>query len=116
MFWKRSAPRRHDSFSHGKWRADVGRRQASAGFEWLETRQMLTVTWIGGLTGYWDVAANWSNDAVPSSSTAVSITTSGATVTIGPGETESAGSLTIAAGATLSMPARSRCHQPDDEL
>ena len=44
---------------------------------------------------------------VPTSATAVSIATSGATVTIAPGETESAGSLTIAAGATLSMPGES---------
>ncbi len=72
--------------------------------EMLEERQMLApVSWIGGTTGYWDVAANWSNAAVPNSATAVSIATSGATVTIRSGDTASASSLTVAAGNTLSI-------------
>ena len=65
---------------------------------------MLTsVSWIGGATGYWDVAANWSNDAVPTSATDVTIPTSGATVTIRAGDIESVNSLTVAAGDTLSI-------------
>ena len=73
-------------------------------FERLEARQMLatvSAAWIGGTSGYWDVAADWSNDSVPSSATAVSIAQSGATVTIRSGHPASAGSVAIAAGDTL---------------
>ena len=106
MFRNRSIPRRRKAPLRGGLRTRIDRRQASACFEWLEARQMLaSASWVGGTTGYWDVAANWSNDAVPTSTTAVSIATGGATVTIQPGDTASASSLTIAAGDTLSMPA-----------
>ncbi len=64
---------------------------------------LASVSWVGGTTGYWDVAKNWSNDAVPTSATNVSIPTSGATVTIQAGDTESVNSLTVAAGDTLSI-------------
>ena len=117
MFGDRSILRRNKSPLYGKLRTRIDRRQASACFEWLEERQMLTsVSWIGGTTGYWDAAANWSNGAVPTSATAVSIATSRATVTIQPGFTASAGGLTIAAGAALSMPGGVAIHQSDDEL
>jgi autotransporter-associated beta strand protein len=106
IFRSWSTTRRHKTPLRGGLRTSVDRRQASGCFEWLEERQMLSsASWIGGATGYWDVAANWNNGAVPTSGTAVSIGTSGATVTIAPGETESAGSLAISAGAALSMPA-----------
>ncbi len=68
------------------------------------TLTVTPVTWIGGAAGSWAVAANWSNGVVPTSATPVSIPSSGVTVTIPAGDTESAGSLTIAAGATLSLP------------
>ena len=85
--------------------------------ESLEARRMLaSASWAGGLTGYWDVAANWSPVGVPTSTTAVSIATSGATVTIAPGETDSAGSLAIAAGSTLSMPAGVNATNPTTNL
>ena len=103
MFHNRSTTRRRKSPLFGGSRSGIDRRQAGACFEWLEVRRMLSASWIGGTTGYWDVAANWSTGAVPTAATAVSI--SGATVTIAPGETASAGSLAIATGATLSMPA-----------
>ena len=77
-----------------------------ARLERLEPRQMLSAaSWGGKLTGSWEVAANWSDDAVPTSKTDVTIATSGATVTIPAGATASAASLTIAAGAALAMPA-----------
>jgi autotransporter-associated beta strand protein len=79
-------------------------------------RQMLSVSWIGGPNGYWDVAANWSGGVVPTSSTAVSIATSGATVTIKAGETESAASLSIAAGAALAMPGGGDPSNPTSNL
>ena len=89
----------------GRRAARIDRRQASACFEWLESRRMLaSAAWAGGVSGDWDVATNWNPVGVPNSATVVSIATSGATVTIGTGESDSAGSLSIAAGATLSMP------------
>ncbi len=116
MFHHRSIHRRRSPFSHGRLRADIDRRPARACFEWLEMRQMLSVSWIGGPSGYWDVAANWSGGAVPTSSAAVSIATSGATVTIQPGETDSAASLSIAAGAKLSMPGGGDPSNPTSNL
>ena len=108
---------RHKSPLRCKLQTGIARRQASARFEWLEARLMLaSAAWAGGLTGNWDVAANWSPAGVPTSTTAVSIATSGATVTIAPGETESADSLSIAAGATLSMPAGVNATNPTTNL
>jgi alpha-L-arabinofuranosidase len=73
-------------------------------FECLETRRMLAaVTWTGTVSSDWETAGNWSDDAVPSSSTGVAIQSSEANVTIGSGETASVGSLTIDPGATLSL-------------
>ena len=72
-------------------------------FESLESRQMLSaVSWVGGTTGLWDKAANWSTGAVPGASSNVSIG-SGATVTIQSGDAESIASLSTAAGSTLVM-------------
>ena len=116
IFRTRSIPRRRKTPLGGGRRTRIDRRQASACFEWLELRQMLaSAAWAGGPTGYWDVATNWSPAGVPTSATAVSIG-SGATVTIAPGETESAGSLTIAAGATLSMPAGVNATNPTTDV
>ena len=59
MFRNRSILRRHENPLRGGLRSRIDRRQASACFKWLEERQMLTsVSWIGGTTGYWDVAKN----------------------------------------------------------
>ncbi len=106
LFTHRSPSRRRNDPLRGGLRARIDRRRASACFEWLEARQMLASSafWAGGTSGYWNVAANWSNDAVPTPTTTVSIASSGATVTIPPGYAASAGSLAIAAGAALSMP------------
>ena len=105
MVRHRSIPRRRRNPPRGGLRTHIDCCQASACFEALEMRRMLTsAAWVGPTTGYWDVAGNWSTGAVPTSATTVSIPTSGVTVTIRPGESESAGSLAIAAGATLSMP------------
>jgi hypothetical protein len=72
-------------------------------FESLESRRMLSaVTWVGGASGLWDKAANWSTGAVPGASSNISIG-SGATVTIQSGDAESIASLSTAAGSTLAM-------------
>ncbi len=74
-------------------------------FEQLEDRQMLAaVSWIGSATGNWDIAANWSNQVVPTSTADVSInTTSPATITIQPGDVESVDSLVVGSMDSLSM-------------
>jgi hypothetical protein len=68
---------------------------------------MLTaVHWVGGAAAgpYWDVAANWSNDVVPTSTTDVTINSGTPTpITIQSGDVESINSLTTAAGDTLAM-------------
>ena len=88
-------------------------RRGSPRFECLEMRYMLTsATWTGGLSGDWNVAANWSTKVAPPASTAVSITTSGATVTLGAGESDSAASLSIAAGVALELPSAHTAANP----
>ncbi len=74
-------------------------------FEQLEEREVLTaVSWIGGAAGNWDVAANWSNNAVPASTTDVSInTSSSATITIKSGDVESVDSLVVGSLDSLSI-------------
>jgi hypothetical protein len=68
----------------------------------LEERRMLAaVSWVGGATGLWDKAANWSNNAVPASSDDVTINS--ATVTIQSGDSESVKSLTTDGNSTLSI-------------
>ena len=73
-------------------------------FEVLEERWLPTaVSWIGG-SGNWDVASNWSDHAVPNSSSSVTINTTGsATITIKAGDVESIHSLTIGSKDSLSM-------------
>ena len=85
--------------------------------EILEPRQLLaTVQWINPAGGSWDVASNWSTDAVPGPADDVVINVSGAspTVTIGSNVesvhsitaadplTISGGGLTVAANSTIS--------------
>ena len=72
-------------------------------FERLELRQMLSsTTWIAG-SGNWSQASNWSN-GVPTATSVVTITpTAPATITIQPGETDNAQSLTLGSNATLSL-------------
>ncbi len=73
----------------------------------LESRTLLSaVTWVGGAAAgpYWDVAANWSPAAVPTSTSDVTINSgTPTTITIQSGDTESINSLTTAAGYNLSM-------------
>ena len=64
------------------------------------------VTWVGGAAAgpYWDVAANWSTDAVPTAANNVVIESGAATtITIRSADTESINSLTTAAGYNLAM-------------
>ena len=61
-----------------------------------------STSWIGG-SGLWSQAANWSNGVPTSSVDAVISPTSAATITIQPGETDAANSLTLGSNAALSM-------------
>ncbi len=82
-----------------------GRLRNDQRFEQLEARRMLdAVSWNGGVTGDWDVAANWSNDAVPAPTADVTINTpSPATITIKPGDAESVNSLSVGSQDSLSI-------------
>ncbi len=73
--------------------------------EALESRTLLsTVNWINPSGGNWDLAANWSSGSVPGAGDDVVINTASlATVTINTGDTESVKSLTTAANDTLSI-------------
>jgi len=95
--------RRQAAFLYGHGR-DTWRFRRLA-IESLEDRRLLTsVTWVGGTTGYWDVASNWSGGAVPGSAADVTINpASPATVTIQAGDTESVSSVTLAASNALLM-------------
>jgi hypothetical protein len=58
-------------------------KQYRARLEPLENRQLLsTVDWISTTSGNWDVASNWSDDAVPGPGDDVVINVSGATPTV----------------------------------
>jgi hypothetical protein len=106
MLWNCPIARRRKHPLGGGLPTRIEWRRTGEWFERLEARQMLatvSAAWIGGASGYWDVAGDWSNDAVPSSATAVSIAQSGATVTIRSGHPASAGSVAIAAGDTLEL-------------
>ena len=85
--------------------------------ETLENRQLLsTVDWISPTSGSWNVAANWSTDAVPSPGSDVVINVSGATPTVTISSNVesvnsitaddplaiSGGGLTVAANSTIS--------------
>jgi hypothetical protein len=70
------------------------RRYRARRIEFLEDRRMLaTVNWIGGATGFWDIAQNWSTGTVPTAVDDVYFNTSGATVTIQSGDVEAVHSL-----------------------
>ncbi len=59
-----------------------GRRGTRPAFETFENRQLLsTVDWISSTSGSWDVASNWSTDAVPGTGDDVVINVSGIAVT-----------------------------------
>jgi hypothetical protein len=71
------------------------RRDIRPAVETLENRQLLsTVDWISPSSGSWDVASNWSTDAVPGSGDNVVINVPGVTVTIS-SKVESVNSVTI---------------------
>ncbi len=78
--------------------------------EGLELRRLLSaVNWIGGATGDWDTAANWSNgttNAVPTSADDVTIP-SNVSITHTTGATDSVNSITSGAGDTLNISAGS---------
>src|ERR1700722_8462332 len=64
----------------------------------LEGRLLLAaVTWNSTSSGNWNVASNWSDDAVPDSSNAVIISQPGVVVTVS--DTESAKRVTVTGGA-----------------
>src|ERR1700722_4677893 len=60
-----------------------------------------TVTWSSAQSGNWNVAANWSDDAVPNSSDLVIINQPGVTVTVS--DTESADSLSTASNTAVTI-------------
>ena len=70
-------------------------------FSTLEDRNVPAITWVGGATGSWDTAANWSNDAVPTSATDISITAPGVMVTAS--GTDAADSITTGITDVLSV-------------
>ncbi len=73
-------------------------------FEQFEERVLPSVSWVGSVSNNWNVAGNWSNDAVPTSTTDVSISTSAAaTIVIVPAEVESINSLMLDSNDTLSI-------------
>ena len=62
----------------------------------------IAVSWVGGTTGYWDAASNWSNSAVPAANADVTINpASPATVTIQSGDAASVDSVTVGANNAL---------------
>ena len=64
---------------------------------------LTTDTWIGGLSGDWDVAANW-NHGLPGPSSQVVIGTAGATITHSTGTYDTVFSLTVtASNVTLDL-------------
>jgi hypothetical protein len=80
----------------------VVRLELACLLEGLESRFLLTgtpVSWTG-TTGNWNVASNWSTNAVPNGNDDVTIP-AGADVTIS--DTEEADSITTAAGSTLEV-------------
>jgi alpha-L-arabinofuranosidase len=73
-------------------------------FGQFEERVLPSVSWVGGATGSWVVAANWSNDSVPTSTTDILINTSApANITIPAGDVESIDSLTVGSNDTLTI-------------
>ncbi|MGA2255464.1 MAG: phosphatidylinositol-specific phospholipase C domain-containing protein, partial [Thermoguttaceae bacterium] len=79
------------------------RRLKSRTFESLEQRRLLAaVSWVGGASGLWDKAANWSTGQVPGVGDDVDIG-SGSMVTIQLGDAESIDSLSTDEGSTLVM-------------
>ena len=85
-------------------------------FERLEQREMLSSTsWIAG-SGLWSSVSNWSNGVPTSSVAAIISPSSPATITIQPGETDAAQSLTLGSNAALSMPTNGDPSLPTSNL
>ncbi|HYE60100.1 MAG TPA: hypothetical protein VEA18_02875, partial [Candidatus Kapabacteria bacterium] len=72
------------------------------GFKFLSSPTVAaeTNTWIGGATGVWETAGNWSLGVVPTSTTIVVISSS--TVTLSSGQTADFGTLQIGDGTNTS--------------
>ena len=51
-------------------------------FEVLESRQLLSVSWLGGTDNNWNTAANWSTNAIPTSSDNVIIPAAAGTILV----------------------------------
>ncbi len=81
-----------------------GPRHYRPWFETLETRCLMSVSWISTQSGFWDVGGNWSGGQVPGSGDDVTIAQPGVTVTVRDAEaahTLAGGdALVLAAGAT----------------
>ena len=67
----------------------------------LTAQALSSVTWKGGSSGSWDTASNWSDNAVPTITTNVSITT--ANVTITASGTDVCDSITTGASDKISV-------------
>ncbi len=95
----------HAARSHRHSRRLPWHEQRRLAFEELEGRLMLTaVSWVGGASGYFDVASNWSGGAVPTSTDDVSIgLSSPTTVIIQPTDIISVDSLSLSANTTLQV-------------
>ena len=82
----------------------------------LESREMLSSTaWIGG-SGLWSQASNWSNGVPTASVAAIVNPSSPATITIQPGQADTAQSLTLGVDATLSLPGGGNPANPASNL
>ncbi len=103
LSWLSGALRRCKSRQRCAERSRLNFLRNSLRFEQLEARELLAaVSWIGSANGNWDVAANWSNNAVPTSTADVTINTlSAATITIEPGDVESVNSLAVSSNDSL---------------
>jgi RHS repeat-associated protein len=76
------------------------RRAVAAAMEHLETRRLLTISWLGG-TGNWNDTTNWSTHTIPGSNDTVMISIPGSVVNVT--DSESTASTTTAAGTTLNI-------------
>src|SRR5580700_9739511 len=92
---------RHNYVSYRRGAKIAVRSAAAASIEMLESRLMLTaVAWLGG-TGNFNIAANWSDDAIPNTIDDVTIAVAGSVVNVT--DSEDVASVTTTAGATVKI-------------